>query len=239
MDPKYLQFIKDQLEAIKKVSLGNLPKIKAPNKFYTTCYLLENRSSMILPKGLWLEFGVFQGTSINLMANKCPDVTLYGFDSFEGFPEDKAKEWNAKYPKDFSLQGNLPSVRKNVKLIKGWFDHTLPKFLKLHPDEPVAYLHIDCDLYASTKLVLTLLRDRLRSGTIIVFDELVHFNGFEEHEIKAWYEFVKENNIKYEWIGIKNKVLSWDEYVKKSKHLRTFKDFRRHDYQQEVALRIL
>lgn len=38
--------------------------------------------------GLYLEFGVFQGTTINYIAQQKENETIYGFDSFEGLPED-------------------------------------------------------------------------------------------------------------------------------------------------------
>jgi hypothetical protein len=33
----------------------------------------------------------------------------------------------------------------------------------------------------------------LDNGTIIVFDELVCYNGFEKHELLAFYEFLQNN----------------------------------------------
>ena len=33
------------------------------------------------------------------------------------------------------------------------------------------------------------------------FDELIGHNAWEEHEYKAFMEFVEENDVEYEWIG--------------------------------------
>jgi hypothetical protein len=33
------------------------------------------------------------------------------------------------------------------------------------------------------------------------FDELIGYNAWEEHEYKAFMEFVEENDVEYEWIG--------------------------------------
>ena len=54
----------------------------------------------------------------------------------------------------------LPWVRDNVVLHKGWFDETLPGFRTAHPAE-VSFLHMDADLYSSTRTVLEMLSDRV------------------------------------------------------------------------------
>lgn len=172
-------------------------------------YVFEN--NLVFDDGLWLEFGVYAGGTINRIA-RCTDKNIiFGFDSFEGLPEawtgrieswdTTGKERGSTYgPGTFSLGGVLPQVAENVKLIKGWFQDTLPIFKKEHP-EKISFLHIDSDIYSSAKIIFDNLKDRICNGCIIVFDELVGYQGFEEHEWKAWFEFVKENDITFEWIG--------------------------------------
>ena len=113
-------------------------------------------------------------------------MPIYGFDSFEGLPD----AWIPGFPKGyFNMDGKLPPVAPNVVLVKGWFDETLPPFVQQHP-EPVSYLHIDCDMYESTKTVFQNLAPRIVPGTVIVFDELVNYPGYQDHELKAFYEFL-------------------------------------------------
>ena len=54
---------------------------------------------------------------------------------------------------------------------------------------PVALLHLDSDIYSAAIFVLrTLIADRrIVSGTVIVFDELFNYCGFENHESLALY----------------------------------------------------
>ena len=42
------------------------------------------------------------------------------------------------------------------------------------------------------------------NNCIIIFDELVNYPGFDgdNGELKAFYEFITENNVDYEWIGM-------------------------------------
>ncbi len=145
--------------------------------------------------GLFLEFGVYKGKSINFYSQFLPEQKFYGFDSFEGLPEDW---WECKRS-HFSLDGVLPKVNSNVELIKGWFDDTLPQFLETHK-ENVAFLHIDSDLYSSAKIIFDNLAPRIKAGTIIIFDEYFNYPNWQQHEFKAFQEFVKKYDVKYEYL---------------------------------------
>jgi hypothetical protein len=142
-----------------------------------------------------LEFGVWLGSSINLISGRFPEHQVYGFDSFLGLPEDWSFPWLMG---SFNLNGFMPNVRNNVKLLKGWFNETLPVFAKdVLGEGHIALLHIDCDLYSSAKLVLDILADNIRPGTIIVFDELLNFPNYENHEMKAFFEFVTHRGVNF------------------------------------------
>jgi hypothetical protein len=154
-------------------------------------------ASKIEVKGLCMEFGVYEGLSLNHLARCRPDITWYGFDSFLGLQEDWKGGTMAKGA--FSTAEKLPEMQKNVKLIKGWFKDTLPNFLK-DIDKNISFLHIDCDTYESTKEVLNIIGpERLVTNTRILFDEYISYIGWKEGEFKAWKEFVIKNNIKYKY----------------------------------------
>lgn len=144
--------------------------------------------------GLICEFGVYSGLTVNYIAAKTDD-TVHGFDSFEGLPED----WREDFPKGKFALDTLPYVLENVQLHKGWFDDTLPEFLNDH-QQPMSFIHIDCDLYSSTKTVLNLCKDRILPKTVIVFDEYFNYPDWENGEHKAFQEFVQENNLKYRYL---------------------------------------
>ena len=63
---------------------------------------------------------------------------------------------------------------------------------------------MDADLYSSTKYVLDTLKDYIDTDCVIVFDELVNYPGFrgKKGELRAFYEFITENKVDYEWIGM-------------------------------------
>lgn len=152
----------------------------------------------LLAVGTVLEFGVATGRTLNHFARLLPQKTVHGFDGFVGLPED----WTSRMRKGFFARTSLPSVRDNCELWVGWFNETLPGFVKsVQQDKPIALLHVDCDLYSSTVTVLTELKKNIVPGTVIVFDEYINYPGWELDEFKAWQEFVKKNKVKYEYIG--------------------------------------
>lgn len=158
--------------------------------------LLKFAASKANTEGLWLEFGVFQARDITVLSSYTSGK-VYGFDSFEGLPED----WTYFQRKGrFSLNGALPTVPDNVELIKGWFEDTLPEFLNSHPGH-IAFLHIDSDLYSSARYVLSALARRLTSGTIILFDDFLNYPAWREGEAKAFFEFVEQTGLDFRYIG--------------------------------------
>jgi Macrocin-O-methyltransferase (TylF) len=158
--------------------------------------VLEHGIAQARRDGLFMEFGVWSGRTINFIAERRVGP-VHGFDSFEGLPED----WTREYRRgDFSTDGRLPDVRSNVRLHKGWFDQTLPEFLREN-SEPVAFLHIDCDLYSSTRTIFDLLVGRIGSGTVIVFDEYFNYPGWREHEHKAFREFLAEHGLSARYLA--------------------------------------
>ncbi|MEM9724772.1 MAG: class I SAM-dependent methyltransferase [Pseudomonadota bacterium] len=150
-------------------------------------------------EGLVCEFGVFKGDSINALADAFDvlddDRVIYGFDSFQGLSED----WSGHgvLAGHFNLEQELPTVRSKVRLISGWIDETLPGFLASHP-ESFALTHIDMDTYTPTKIILENIEDRLRPGSIMIFDELIAYPGWQHHEYRALMECVSKP---YEFIA--------------------------------------
>ena len=150
---------------------------------------------------LWLEFGVTSGRTIQYISKFADSV--YGFDSFLGNPE----KWRDGYEVGmFSMGGIPPEVNSNVTLVTGLFQNTLVPFLQ-EKGKKVSFIHIDSDLYSSAKFILESVKDHMDTDCVIVFDEFVNYPGFETNgEFKAFHEFVAENNVSYEWIGMYGKI---------------------------------
>jgi predicted O-methyltransferase YrrM len=164
--------------------------------------LLAHAAAAAPPRGLMLEFGVADGASLRHLA-RATGRELHGFDSFEGLPED----WSGTFEQrgKFGRGGSLPPVPASVTLHKGWFDATLPRFLASHAEEPVAFVHVDCDIYASTVTVLRELAPRLAPGTVLVFDEYFNYPNWQRHEFRAFQEFVRDTGFGYAYLGFAQK----------------------------------
>ena len=166
--------------------------------FETQKDVTEYALKQVTVKGHYLEFGVFTGGTIRFMAKRVGGAIIHGFDSFEGLPEDWGGFQLGKAA--FDVGGKLPSVPDNVKLYRGWFNQSLPPWCAANSG-PVAFMHIDCDLYSSTKTIFDLLGDRLQPGTIILFDEYFNYANWRNHEFKAFQELVAEHKLTYTYLA--------------------------------------
>jgi hypothetical protein len=138
--------------------IENIPNIQT----YPLKYVFENMNLQHKIKTLWLEFGVAYGNTVNYIS-KFTNDKVYGFDSFVGLPE----KWRDGYEKGFfNLNGELPEVNRNVELIKGWFNETLPQFIQTH-NKKVSFIHIDADLYSSTKCIFDVLKPYIDTDCIL------------------------------------------------------------------------
>ena len=163
--------------------------------------------------GLFAEFGVFEGKTLKLIKQKMfkfmIDRPLYGFDSFEGLSEDYTPYYAAgKFKVEPDKVARMMGLfrRGGVELVAGCFEDSLEPFLVDHPGH-CAFIHMDADLYSSTKYVLAVLlyHHRLIPGTVIQFDEMFMVGQDDDvwyyDEFQAWNELVKAYGIEFDWIG--------------------------------------
>ena len=164
-------------------------------------------------EGLFLELGTRNGDTLRYLASHKDSpmrgLPWHGFDSFEGLPDDvegssggNKATWTAG---KYSLHGKLPSMTccPNVVLHKGWFNETVPCFLSAeHHREPIAFAHMDADIYSSTRSVLDAIFSRCahRNGTVFSFDELFGSYEQEQHEFRALQESSKLYGVEWRFI---------------------------------------
>ncbi|ABG95908.1 conserved hypothetical protein [Rhodococcus jostii RHA1] len=174
--------------------LEHMPKAPV---FWNPQDTLRYGLSQVEVEGLALEFGVASGTTLRIIVEQLKDAEheVFGFDVFSGLPQT----WRTGFPAGEFAQENLPQVR-GAQLVPGLFEDTLSGFLEKHPG-PVSFVHLDADLYSSTKSVLDRIERRLVAGTVIVFDEFFNFPGWQEHEYRAWAEFVDRTGVGFEYLS--------------------------------------
>jgi len=152
-------------------------------------YMLKQRKT----DGMVIEFGVASGSTVNEIAQHTDKV--FGFDSFEGLPED----WRPGIGIG-SFKCGVPPLKENVELVVGLVQDTLDGFLKANKG-PVSFIHMDMDIYSASAYVLQKLKKRIRSGTVIAFDEFMDYPGYEDHEFKAFLEFLNDTGFGVELLG--------------------------------------
>jgi hypothetical protein len=147
-------------------------------------------------EGCIVECGIGRGRSlliisaINYMLEESEggQRKIFGYDSFEGFPEpteedkstrnSKKGDWSSSpsgkynYTQDFTnmvlSEGNVPLDEISLTLVKGFFNETLP----YHTETPIAFLHVDGDLYSSYIDTLENLYPKVVKGGIVSFDDI-------------------------------------------------------------------
>jgi len=172
-------------------------KRKQLHAFLVDHYSIENKPIV------YLEFGVASGSSFRwwLNANKNIKSRFFGFDTFEGLPED----WGMFYSKG-DMDSGVPQIDdERGKLVKGLFQDSLVPFVDenrqlLNESKGRKIIHMDADLYSATAFALSQLYPFLAEGDIIMFDE---FN-VPMHEFKAFHEFTNNFYIKLQPIGAVN-----------------------------------
>lgn len=150
----------------------------------------------LLRSGLWVECGVYRGETLQLLNFMRGTARLVGFDTFTGLPEEWKRKDNLKFPAGtFACE---PPEVAGAELVAGLFQDTLPGFdLR---GEPLTFLHVDCDIYSAAACVLSWAQPHLCPGAVIVFDELVGYPGFEDHEWKALGEAF-DRGMRWEWLA--------------------------------------
>ncbi len=147
---------------------------------------------------LFLEFGVFEGESINTFSKilKTKNLKIFGFDSFEGLEED----WNMNEYNPigtFSLNKKKPKVKDNVKLVQGKVQDTLEEFLKTNKGKKIIFSHLDMDTFTPTKFTLEKIKPFLTKGSILLFDQFYGYPNWQHHEYKAFKEVFNDEEYKY------------------------------------------
>jgi hypothetical protein len=145
------------------------------------------------------EFGVWRGASFEYLIRTFKRG--YGFDTFTGLPED----WhvgNGKYEKAGAYSGNgeIPKI-EGGEFIAGKFEDTLPIFFS-KPRPLASIINFDADLYSSTICALNQSKSVMDKNTVLIFDELIAHECWEQGEFKALNEFVIENKLTYEVVAI-------------------------------------
>lgn len=184
------EFIDKVFDGLEKVPVSQDPLDYVASQYSK---LMEERGA--LASGFWSEFGVWEGKTLkecyNNLKNTNFEGTIAGFDSFEGLPVHWRESFvQGTFATDFEVvRANVP---EEVKLYQGWFQNTIGKFLEDYPNTPAGLINHDGDVFLSTAITFSLLNDRIVPGTLLCFDELIGYAGYQQHEILSLFIWMKE-----------------------------------------------
>ena len=164
--------------------------------------IMRYASDQVRIDGLYVELGTGTARSTNFLAALNPSKMIYTFDSFLGLPGDWDRG-NIVIPGKLFAQPEgkeLPPFLLNVAVKQGWFKDTLPQFVSVQ-DEPIAFLHVDCDIYESTAEGFEFFGPKMTEGTVLLFDELYNYPNYRNHEYKAFREFLEKYSFSPEYLA--------------------------------------
>lgn len=172
--------------------------------------------------GDYLEFGVFNGSSIGSMHLASQELGIktrfFGFDAFEGLPADSENEDDGVWKKGFygcsfekmqECLGRRSIDSNQINWIKGWYKDTLISTTREKYNlGNLGVVFIDCDTYSSSKAVLDFIAPIIKSPVIICLDDWklndLDIKGMGEY--KSFNEFLETNiNLKAEEIKSYNR----------------------------------
>jgi len=177
-----------------KLILKHEKKFKDKIRFYSLWFQLKRIQDNHI-EGAIAELGVYKGETAKLIHHLLPDRNFYLFDSFSGLPKQVIKEDcdGTVRPQTVKFDNTSPEevlayINGNTKLcIK---EGVFPETTEGMTEEQYALVHIDADLYQSTKDALEYFYPKMnKKGAIIIHD----YNHDWEGVKKAVQEF--EQNI--------------------------------------------
>lgn len=194
------------VEDICSVNLVPPEKLTA---FFSGCIkmLQEIRGKDI---GDYLEFGVFNGSSLSSMyqASKklnLHDTRFFGFDAFQGLPSGAENEDDGVWKKGFytcSFEKMQDCLQRRdidpstINWVNGWYASTLNEdTINKYEIKDIGIVFIDCDTYSSSKAVLDFIAPLLTKEAIVCLDDWklndLDIKGMGEY--KSFNEFLDSN----------------------------------------------
>ena len=131
------------------------------------CQIMSAIDAVRKIPGDMAELGVASGASAMMIASRAPGRILHLFDTFEGLPKPTGQD-SARF-KERQYRYSLEEVQRylktdDIRFHRGLFPHTASDL----SDTRFAFVHLDADLYESTKAGLEWFYPRLNNGAILI-----------------------------------------------------------------------
>jgi hypothetical protein len=178
---------KETIRTLKKISSEESPLLLRPSEIFNIFSFAGLQSET---DGDFAEVGVFKGVTSKVICEAKGSKALHLFDTFEGLPKvgEMDSDFKSKmFKSNYDLVVNKLKNYENVFIYKGLFPGTSEPIEK----KRFSFVHLDVDIYESTRDCLEFFYPRLyKSGIIISHD--YHTEGV----YKAFNEFFKDREEK-------------------------------------------
>lgn len=164
----------DVSKKLKKMESTYRDKVR----LYNFWFQIE-RLKRLKIEGAFVELGVYQGETAEIIHEMDRSRNLHLFDTFEGFDNkdlEKEKSKDERYSTDNFSDTKLEEVKdlfkdsNNVYFYKGYFPETA-KELK---EDKFSFVHLDADLYKPTIDALNYFYPKLSPGGVIIIHDYNH-----------------------------------------------------------------
>jgi Macrocin-O-methyltransferase (TylF) len=142
-------------------------------------FLILKFYAAAIPPGDIIEFGAYKGGNAIFMAKVCAELglssTVWALDTFAGMPETD-KTVDSHSAEDFNDADLVELTQyietcglKNIHLVKGMFEETVP--LLLTRAAPFILAYIDCDIRSAVRYSYNTVKHHMVNGGYIAFDD--------------------------------------------------------------------
>ena len=171
---------KEVMRLIKEIIYEDKPFLLKPSELFLIHSFAKSQATV---DGIYVEVGVFKGATAKAICEAKGGKYLYLFDTFDGLPpigkvdsKFKTKMFRSNYQR---VEEKLAKY-KNVHMHKGMF----PETGSVIKDKKIAFVHLDVDIYKSTKDCLEFFYDKMSKNGIVLSHDY-HAQGVK----KAFDEF--------------------------------------------------
>lgn len=179
---------KHTITLLKEIIYEDSPFLLKPSELFTL-YSLANYQKDV--EGDYAEVGVFKGATAKAICEAKKDKPLYLFDTFDGLPEVSSFDSGMFKEKQFVSSEDLVKKKlskySNVNIVKGLF----PQSGTNVSNNKFSFVHLDVDLYRSTKDCLEFFYCRMSKDAILISHDY-HADGVR----KAFNEFFEDKSEK-------------------------------------------
>lgn len=168
-----------------------------PNRMGKLCAQYELYKRIVGLPGDIVETGVFKASTLIRLATfrsffeATASRTIYAFDAFGKFPCDVVSlEADAKYACGYDARFGeglsaaeidallaAKGIAGNVHYVEGDICSTMPAFFEERPDLPLAFVHVDVEVYEPTRTILECCWERLVPSGLLLLDDYNQTTG--------------------------------------------------------------